>query len=153
MEFDCIVLDCFIFYLLSQYFLLWQFGCILLDMIMYCGKINWIVVYILGYEFFEKEMGYSEDEVEWCRKNKISLWKIMVENGYLYVIDFFVVCIYICKDFFIFIMGEKIFVSIGVWMGILLIDEYMKKYFDMIIKDLLVKMDYYQMLVEIDFKF
>ena len=33
-------------------------------------------------------------------------------------------------------------VRIGVWMGILLIDEYMKKHPDMTIKDLLAKTDY-----------
>lgn len=57
----------------------WQPGRTLLDMIMHRGKINWIVAHILGYESFEKEMGYSEDEAEWCRKNKTSLWKTMVE--------------------------------------------------------------------------
>lgn len=79
MEPDRIVPDCFTFYLLSQYPLPWQPGRTLLDMIMHRGKINWIVAHILGYESFEKEMGYSEDEAEWCRKNKTSLWKTMVE--------------------------------------------------------------------------
>ena len=58
MEPDRIVPDCFTFYLLSQYPLPWQPGRTLLDMIMHRGKINWIVAHILGYESFEKEMGY-----------------------------------------------------------------------------------------------
>ena len=66
------------FYLLSQYPLPWQPGRTLLDMIMHRGKINWIVAHILGYESFEKEMGYSEDEAEWCRKNKT---KSVEDNG------------------------------------------------------------------------
>ena len=49
-------------------------------------------------------------------------------------------------------MGEKTPASIGVWMGILLIDEYMKKHPDMTRKDLLAKTDYHQMLAETDFK-
>lgn len=130
----------------------WQPGRTLLDMIMHRGKINWIVAHILGYESFEKEMGYSEDEAEWCRKNKTSLWKTMVENGHLYATDPLVVRTYIRKDPFISIMGEKTPASIGVWMGILLIDEYMKKHPDMTIKDLLAKTDYHQMLAETDFK-
>ena len=152
MEPDRIVPDCFTFYLLSQYPLPWQPGRTLLDMIMHRGKINWIVAHILGYESFEKEMGYSEDEAEWCRKNKTSLWKTMVENGHLYATDPLVVRTYIRKDPFISIMGEKTPASIGVWMGILLIDEYMKKHPDMTIKDLLAKTDYHQMLAETDFK-
>ena len=47
---------------------------------------------------------------------------------------------------------RKLPASIGVWMGILLIDEYMKKHPDMTIKDLLAKTDYHQMLAETDFK-
>lgn len=49
-------------------------------------------------------------------------------------------------------MGEKTPASIGVWMGIMMIDEYMKKHPDMTIEDLLAKTDYHQMLVETDFK-
>ena len=67
-------------------------------------------------------------------------------------IDPLVVRTYIRKDPFISIMGEKTPASIGVWMGILLIDEYMKKHPDMTIKDLLAKTDYHQMLAETDFK-
>ena len=119
---------------------------------MHRGKINWIVARILGYESFEKEMGYSEDEAEWCRKNKRSLWKTMVENGHLYATDPLIVRTYIRKDPFISIMGEKTPASIGVWMGIMMIDEYMKKHPDMTIEDLLAKTDYHQMLVETDFK-
>ncbi len=78
-----IVPDCFTFYLLSQYPLPWQHGRTLLDMIMHRGKITWIVAHILGYESFEKEMGYSEDEAKWCRKNKKDLWKTMVENSFI----------------------------------------------------------------------
>ena len=152
MEPDRIVPDCFTFYLLSQYPLPWQPGRTLLDMIMHRGKINWIVARILGYESFEKEMGYSEDEAEWCRKNKRSLWKTMVENGHLYATDPLIVRTYIRKDPFISIMGEKTPASIGVWMGIMMIDEYMKKHPDMTIEDLLAKTDYHQMLVETDFK-
>ena len=49
-------------------------------------------------------------------------------------------------------LGEKTPASIGVWMGIMMIDEYMKKHPDMTIEDLLAKTDYHQMLVETDFK-
>ena len=152
MEPDRIVPDCFSFYLLSQYPLPFQPGCTLLDMIMHRGKINWVVAHILGYESFEKEMGYSEKEAEWCTKNKSALWKTMVENGHLYATDPLIVRTYIRKDPFISIMGEQTPASIGVWMGILLIDEYMKKHPEVTINDLLAKTNYHQMLAEVDFK-
>ena len=66
MEPERIVPDCFTFYLLSEYPLPWQPGRTLLDMIMHRGKINWVVAHILGYESFEKEMGYDEKEAKCC---------------------------------------------------------------------------------------
>lgn len=152
MDPERIVPDCFTFYLLSQYPLPWQSGLTLLDMVMHRGKINWVVAHVLGYESFEKEMGYDEDEQAWCKKNKAKLWKTMVENGHLHATDPMVIRTYIRREPFISIMGENTPASIGVWMGILLIDEYMRKHPDMTIKDLLAKTDYHRMLAEMDFK-
>lgn len=153
MEPDRIVPDCFTFYLLSEYPMPWGPGRTLLDMILHRGKINWVVARILGYESFEKEMGYDEKEAEWCRKNKSALWQGMLDNGHLDATDPLIVRSYIRKDPFIPIMtGERTPASIGVWMGILLIDEYMKTHDDVTINDLLNDTDYRRILSEVDFK-
>ena len=153
MEPDRIVPDCFTFYLLSEYPMPWGPGRTLLDMILHRGKINSVVARILGYESFEKEMGYDEKEAEWCRKNKSALWQGMLDNGHLDATDPLIVRSYIRKDPFIPIMtGERTPASIGVWMGILLIDEYMKTHDDVTINDLLNDTDYRRILSEVDFK-
>lgn len=152
MEPERIVPDCFTFYLLSEYQLPWAPGRTLLDMIMHRGKINWVVAHVLGYDSFEKEMGYDEKEAAWCKKNKAALWKGMVDNGHLYATDPLIVRSYIRKDPFIPILGEKTPASIGVWMGILLIDEYMNTHTDVTINELLNNTDYRQMLADVDFK-
>lgn len=98
-------------------------------------------------------MGYDEKEAEWCRKNKSALWQGMLDNGHLDATDPLIVRSYIRKDPFIPIMtGERIPSSIGVWMGILLIDEYMKTHDDVTINDLLNDTDYRRILSEVDFK-
>lgn len=43
MCFDWIVFDCLVFYLMSQYFFLMDYFCILFDVMMYYGKINYVV--------------------------------------------------------------------------------------------------------------
>lgn len=149
---DRIVPDCFTFYLLSHYPLSWQPGRTLLDMIMHRGKINWVVTHVLGYESFEEEMGYDNQEAQWCKEHKEALWETMLRNGHLYATDPLVVRTYIRMDPFIPIMGEKTPASIGIWMGIQLVDEYMKKHPDMTIKDLLLATDYRQMLTDTNFK-
>lgn len=152
MEPERIVPDCFTFYLLSEYPLPWQPGRTLLDMIMHRGKINWIVARTLGYDSFEEAMGYNESETEWCRKNKAALWKQMVQNGHLDATDPLIVRTYIQKDPYVAIMGDNTPASIGVWMGTLFVDAYMKKHSDVSVQELLERTDYRRMLAEADFK-
>lgn len=152
MKSDRIVPDCFTFYLLSEYPLPWRPGLSLIDVIMHRGKINWVVAHILGYESFEEEMGYDKKEAAWCRKNRAALWKSMVENGDLYATDPMVVRGYTRKDPFISILGDQTPAGVGVWMGIQLVDEYMKKHKEVTINDLLNDTDYQRMLLAADFK-
>lgn len=152
MEPDRIVPDCLTFYLLGKYPFPWGPGRTLLDMMLHRGKINWVVARILDYDSFEEEMGYDEEETEWCRKNKAGLWSRMVENNHLYATDPLVVRSYIRKDPFIPIWGDKTPPGIGVWMGVLLVDKYMKTHREVTVKDLLDDTDYRAMLAETDFK-
>lgn len=144
--------DCLTFYLLSEYPYPWAPGRTLLDVMMHRGKINWVVAQVLGYDSFEEEMGYDGEETEWCRKNKAALWQEMIANGHLYATDPLVVRSYIRKDPYIPILGEKTPPGIGVWMGIHLVDKYMRTHGETSIKDLLEMTDYRQMLAEVDFE-
>lgn len=151
MEPDRIVPDCFTFYLLSKYPLDWRPKRALLDMIMHHGKINWVEARVLGYESYEKEMGYSEEEETWCKKNKAALWQMMVQNGHLYATDPMIVRTYLRPEPYTSILGDKTPAGVGVWMGILIIDEYMKKHPEVTVNDLLTRSDYSQMLEDTDF--
>lgn len=152
MEPGRIVPDCFVFYLLSEYPFPWSPGRTLLDVMMHRGKINWVVSRILEYDSFEEGLGYNEKEIAWCKKNKAALWKGMIENGHLYATDPLIVRSYIRKDPFVPIFGEKTPAGIGVWMGVLLVDAYMKKHSDVTVEELLNNTDYRQMLTDTDFK-
>ncbi len=149
---DRIVPDCFIFYLMGQYSLPWHpRGRTLLDHMMHRGKINWVVAHILEADSFEKQMGYEKKEEEWCKANRKALWKAMQDNNHLNATDPLIIRAYLQTDAYMPVFGEGIPPRIGVWMGMQIIDAYMKKHPETTIRDLLEKLDYRMMLASADF--
>lgn len=144
--------DCFTFYLLSQYPLNWNPKRNLLDIMMHRGKINWVVSNILGYKSFEKELGYSENDIEWCKNNKDILWDNMILKGHIYTNDPMIVRSYIKEDPFRLILSIETPPSIGVWMGMQLIDKYMKINKEKTINELLNDTDYVGMISSMNLK-
>lgn len=78
---DRIAPDCLSFYLQYEY----PFGFMtrpsLLNVILYFGKVHYIVSRVLGYNSLEEELGYTPEEIKWCRKNKNLVWERMVARG------------------------------------------------------------------------
>ncbi len=151
MQPERIVPECFIFYLLGQYPFPWQSGRTLLDRMMHRGKINWVVARILDNDSFEQQMGYGEEEVRWCKANRKALWNAMQGNNHLDATDPLILRAYLETDAYMPVFEESVPPRIGVWMGIQIIDAYMKKHPETTIGDLLRKTDYRMMLASADF--
>ena len=147
---DRIVPDCFVFYLLSLYPHTWPTHHTLLDVMMHRGKIYWIVSNILGYKSFYEQMGYNKEEKQWCAKHKLELWNQIIERGHLEEKDPMLIRSYMQTNPYIPIMGKDTPPAIGVWVGIHLIDAYMKMHKEMTYEELLNTTDYHEMLSELD---
>lgn len=152
MEPSRIVPDCFTFYLLSQYPVPWGPGRSLLDVMMHRGKISWVVSELLEFSSLEEEIGYSEQEIAWCQQNGKRLWESMQRTGHLYSTDPMMVRTYLMPTPFLPIMDEEVPAHIGLWMGVQLIDAFMKKHSDVTVAELLERTDYPQMLAATDFQ-
>lgn len=147
-----IVPDCFTFYLLSQYPFLWEEGHrTLFDVIMYRGKIAWATEYILGKNASGSEsLGYTKEEIDWCKKHEKKLWKWMIDQQQLDSTDPMLIRAYTHPDPRIQLKGEKIPSLVGVWLGMQLIDKYMNNHKEATLKDLLERTDFHELLEEID---
>ncbi|MEG2573365.1 MAG: gliding motility lipoprotein GldB, partial [Bacteroides sp.] len=121
-----IVPDCFTYYLLSEYPFSKESTHTLLDVIVHMGKISYIVTNILDYNSYEEEFGYTKEETKWCESNRKEIWEYMVQNNHLNATDPMIIRKYTkpapCTAFF----GETSPSMIGSWMGIQIIDSYMK---------------------------
>lgn len=149
---DRIVPDCFTFYLLSEYPLPWEEDHTLLNLMMHRGKIHYVVKKILDYPSYAKEFGYTPEEFEWCKTNRKAAWEYMVQNGHLYTTDPMIIRKYTAPSPYTAFFGENSPAMVGIWMGIQIIDSYMKKNKSVSIQELMRDTDYSKMLADADFK-
>lgn len=147
-----IVPDCFTFYLLSQYPFLWEENHrTLFDVMMYRGKIAWATEFILGKDGSGSEsLGYTEEEISWCKKHEKKLWQWMLEQHHPESTDPMLIRAYTHPDPRIVMKGEKVPSLVGVWLGMQLVDRYMDRHKDMTLKDLLERTDFRELLEEIE---
>lgn len=147
-----IVPDCFTFFLLSQYPFPVDGNRTLLDFIIHDGKIQYVVSKILNEKSYEKTLGYTEVEKEWSKNNKKAIWDYMVQNGHLYATDPMIIRHYTKPAPYTAYFGEDSPAMLGTWIGVLLVDSYMKHNKNVSLKDLLEMTDYQTLLTESKFK-
>lgn len=139
--------DCFTFYLFSLYPFRWDTKFrTLFDIIVYRGKINWVVRQILDIESNEELMDYTEEEENWCRKNKERLWEWMKSREHLTSTDPMIIRAYTHPDPNVVFKGEKVPPLIGLWLGTELVDEYVEKHPNISMTELLDLQDFRELL-------
>ena len=147
-----IVPDCFVFYLLSRYGMIYHEGTSLIDLMMHSGKINYVVQTLLGHDDIGETMGYSKEENDWCKENEKSIWEYICTNDHLHARDPMIIRYYMKPAPAVEMLGAQAPAMIGSWVGARIIAAYMKKHKDMKLKDLLEMTDYHEMLNESDYQ-
>ena len=145
--------DCFTFYLVSQYPFAWEWRHrTLFDVLMYRGKIAWVVEKTLKAEGTgEVALGYSDDEVKWCHQRAEEVWKIMLRRDYLNSTDPMLIRGFTTTDPNPFLKEMNIPSGIATWMGMQIIERYMKQHKDVTVDELLQCTDYHRILKDTRF--
>jgi hypothetical protein len=149
---EYIVPDCFTFYLLGQYPFLWQEGHrSLMDILLYRGKIAWVVETILeGNGSGKTALGYSKEEIKWCEQHEKELWEEIRQNHYMGTTDPMIIRSYVSSNTRLLFNGEKTPPFLGIWLGMKAVERYMKKHPKMTLKSLLECTDYSEMIKELN---
>lgn len=147
-----VVPDCFVFYLLSEFPFPENNEYTLLDCMMHRGKIHYVVKELLNCDSSGKELGYSQEEEKWCLKNRRSMWEYMLQNGHVNSTDPMIIRKYIASAPFTAYFGADSPSMTGIWMGIQIIESYMKNNKEVSIEQLMGNTDYKQMLTDAKFK-
>ena len=152
METSRIVPDCFMYYLISEYPLPWDWNRSLVDHMMHIGKMHWIIAKILDYNSLEDEIGYTKAEAAWCEKNRKEVWTHILQNHHLDAKDPMILRMYLRPAPCTACFGDDSPFELGVWIGAQMIDAYMKKNKNVTIAELLEDNDYRKMLADIQFE-
>ena len=145
---DRIVPDCFVFYLLGCYELEYHEGTCLIDLMMHYGKMNYIMQKLLGYGDIGEAMGYSKEEIAWCRKNEQVVWDYMCARGHQFARDPMVIRYYMKPAPAVEMLDGNAPTMIGTWVGARIVASYMKTHKHLKLKDLLELSDYHRMFEE-----
>ena len=141
---DRILPDCISFYLISQYPFSWEWEHrTLFDVMMYRGKIAWVVEKVLKADGSGRvALGYSANEVKWCKKKGPDMWQFMLKHGYMESMDPMMIRAFTSTVPNSFLEEEDIPAGIGTWMGMKIVDAYMSQHKGVSLHDLLQCSDY-----------
>ncbi|MGL5958798.1 MAG: gliding motility lipoprotein GldB [Phocaeicola sp.] len=148
---DRIAPDCITYYLMSEYPTVWMPRVTLLDVMIMYGKINWVASKLLDYDVMEKILDYDEKEIEWCRKNKHILWNTMLQKKHLESTDTRIIYGYTHREPIYPILQNDAPMTVGIWMGMLIVDAYMKKHKEVSFTDLLEMQNHREILTDLNF--
>ena len=131
---------------------LWQEGHrSLMDILLYRGKIAWTVETILeGNGSGKTALGYSKEEIKWCEQHEKELWEEIRQNHYMGTTDPMIIRSYVSSNTRLLFNGEKTPPFLGIWMGMKVIERYMKNHPEMTLKSLLECTDYSEMIKELN---
>lgn len=140
---DRIVIDCLKYYLLAQFPYNWggqrrTLG----DMILYRGKIGWMIKQCLKRPYKNSEiMGYSEEEARWCEENRENMIGWLSHDNLLQSTNMMLIRELTQESPQPLINEHSTPPLIAVWMGIELVDRYIKAHPKTTMLDLLTKED------------
>jgi len=120
-----VVTDYVAAWLLSEY----PFGGndrVLLERMIYEGKIKYLVGRALPEVAPVTLMGYTSAEYGWCRENERTLWRLIIERKHLYTPDFVTTSKYFADAPAQFISDDAPG-NIGAWIGLQIISRYMEQ--------------------------
>jgi hypothetical protein len=125
MERAYVVPDCLTAWLLSEYPFRGD-GRILLERMIYEGKIKYILYQACPQLIPEMWMGYTPAEYQWCRQNEKAVWRLMIERKHLYTPDAATVGRYFSDAPSTFV-ADGAPGNLGVWIGWQIVTKYMDR--------------------------
>ena len=146
---DAIAPDCMKAWLLSEY----PFKSndrVLLEQMIYEGKIKYIIHQALPKVLPEILMGYTSREYQWCKQNEKILWKTVIEQKHLYTQDVATIRMYFSDRPSTFLSDDAPG-NLGAWIGWQIIAKYMDRT-KVSIEELMNNTDYQEILTKSRYK-
>jgi len=100
---------------------------VLLDRILYEGKLRYILLQLLPRRKEWEYVGYDKDQYEWCSRHQSLIWKTILENNHLFTADYLTTAQYLKDAPYTAFLPVESPGKAGVWLGFRIISAYMKQ--------------------------
>lgn len=125
---------------------------VLLDRMIYEGKLIYILSRLMPDRQVWEYIGYTKDEYLWCSNNQEKIWKTILENQHLYTPDLLITSQYLKDAPHTAFLPTESPGRVGVWVGYQIVIAYMKQNSDTTLVELMEKTDYQEFLKESKYK-
>ena len=125
---------------------------ILLDKILYEGKLRYILSRMLPERQVWEYVGYTKDEYLWCSNNQSRIWKTILENQHLFSPNYVTTSQYLKEAPYTALLPVESPGRVGIWLGYQIIISYMKHKPDTSLSDLMGMTDYNELLKQSKYK-
>ena len=118
----------------------------LLDHIIYQGKLMYLVDAMLPDMHDSLKIGYTAEELKWCRNNEPQMWNHLVEKRVLFSNRRMEILRFINDGPYTTGFPIESPSRTGIWIGWQIVRQYMKKFDDVTLKELMENRNYQQIL-------
>lgn len=125
---------------------------VLLDRMLYEGKLVYILSCLLSDRNIWECMAYSQEEYDWCKTNQSQIWKTILENQHLFTPNLRITSQYIREAPHTAFLSDQSPGRVGIWLGYQIIAAYMKQKQDLSFSELMEETDYQQILKDSRYK-
>ena len=125
---------------------------ILLDRILYEGKLRYILSQLLPKRQPEEYVGYTEAQYSWCLNNQQQIWKTILANQHLLTANALITNQYLKDAPYTSFLPAESPGRVGIWLGFQIINSYMKQNPDTGFRELMDLTDYQDLLKRSKFK-
>jgi hypothetical protein len=123
-----------------------------LDNMLYRGKMMYILTALMPNENPDVLMGYSPQQMKWCKKNEKAIWLNILDNKQLYSTDPMISTAYLNDAPFTSYVSQDSPGRIGIWLGWQIINQYMENHQSITLPQLMADNNYQQMLENAGYK-
>ncbi|MBB3188553.1 hypothetical protein [Microbacter margulisiae] len=123
-----------------------------LDNMLYRGKLMYMLAALMPDEKPNVLMGYTPQQMEWCKKNEKGIWLNLLDNKQLYSTDPMVSTTYLNDAPFTSGVSQNSPGRIGIWLGWQIVAQYMDHHTSVTLPQLIADNNYQKMLEDSGYK-
>ncbi|MDR2690970.1 MAG: gliding motility protein GldB [Dysgonamonadaceae bacterium] len=125
---------------------------VLLDRMLYEGKLRYILSLLLPRRQVWEYVGYSEAQYTWCADNQKRIWTTILENQHLFAENYMTTDLYLKDAPHTSLLPAESPGRVGVWLGYRIIASYMAQNPDTGFRELMELTDYQDLLKRSKYK-